>query len=113
MESSVAVGMTRTLLGRLRDQGIYVGFSPERVDPGRTFPAAEDISKVISGHDEESLAKVLELYSSVYTSTVPVSSMETAEMVKLFENCFRMINIAYVNEVRRLARGRTSVCVCV
>ncbi len=105
MESSVAVGMTRALLGRLRNQDIYVGFSPERVDPGRSFPAAEDISKVISGYDSESLAKVQALYSSVYTSTVPVSSLETAEMVKLFENCFRMINIAYVNEVGDLVTG--------
>lgn len=51
------------------------------------------------GIDAPSLAAIKALYSSVYTHVVPVSSLETAEMTKLYENCFRMINIAYVNEV--------------
>jgi len=99
MESSVAVGMTRKLLGKLRETGLYVGFSPERVDPGRTQPSADKIPKIISGYDDESLEKVKEFYGEVFDTVVPVSSMETAEMCKLFENCFRMVNVAYVNEV--------------
>ncbi len=100
VESSVAVGMTRDIMGHFRkDKNLYVGFSPERVDPGRTDPPADKIPKIISGIDNESLEKIKELYSSVFDVVVPVSSLETAEMCKLFENCFRMINIAYVNEI--------------
>lgn len=99
IESSVYIGMTRKLLSHLRKKNIYVGFSPERIDPGRTHPKEEDIPKVISGIDEESLNKIKYFYSNVFATVVPVSSMETAEMCKLTENCFRMINIAYVNEI--------------
>lgn len=99
MESSVYVGMTRKLLASFREKGVYVGFSPERVDPGRTKPSVDQIPKIISGFDEESSEKIKDFYASVFDMVVPVSSMETAEMCKLFENCYRMINIAYVNEI--------------
>jgi nucleotide sugar dehydrogenase len=99
IESSVAVGMSRTLLSALHAKGVLCGFSPERVDPGRTLPAAEDIPKIISGYDKPSLARITEIYSLVFRAVVPVSSMETAEMCKLSENCFRMINICWINEV--------------
>lgn len=100
VESSVSVGMTRKIMGRFRkERDMYVGFSPERVDPGRTDPPADKIPKIISGIDHESLEKIKELYSSVFEKVVTVSSLETAEMCKLFENCFRMINIVYVNEI--------------
>lgn len=98
MESSVSVGMTRSILGHLRDKNIFVGFSPERVDPGRVEPPCDEIPKIISGLDQESLSKVHEYYSQVFKTTVKVSSSETAEMCKLYENCFRMVNIAYANE---------------
>lgn len=98
MESSVSVGMTRDVLGYMREKGIYIGFSPERVDPGRVEPPCDEIPKIISGIDAESLVKVQSFYSQVFKTVVPVSSMETAEMCKLYENCFRMINIAYANE---------------
>lgn len=99
IESSVGVGTTRHLLGPLRSQGILIGFSPERIDPGRKFPLPKDIPKVVSGLDSVSLARVVELYGNVFTTIVPVSKPETAEMCKLYENCFRMINIAYINEI--------------
>lgn len=100
IESSVAVGMTREIMGHFRtERSLYIGFSPERVDPGRVEPSADKIPKIISGIDKESLDKINEIYSSVFDTVVTVSSLETAEMCKLYENCFRMINIAYVNEV--------------
>jgi nucleotide sugar dehydrogenase len=99
MESSVHVGMTRKLMAPLHEvKGLYIGFSPERVDPGCVDPPCKDIPKIISGIDDVSLMKVEEFYGQVFTTTVKVSSMETAEMCKLYENCFRMINIAYANE---------------
>lgn len=99
MESSVSVGMTRSLLGEFRKKNIYIGFSPERVDPGRIEPAADKIPKIISGVDMESLENVDNFYNTVFDKVVKVSSTETAEMCKLYENCFRMINIAYINEI--------------
>ena len=99
IESSVYVGATREIFGNFRKKGVYVGFSPERVDPGRVEPPMELIPKVVSGIDEESLKKCKEIYENVFNTIVPVSSTECAEMCKLYENCFRMINIAYVNEI--------------
>lgn len=102
VESSVYIGATREIFGILRNKGIYVGFSPERVDPGRTEPPMEEIPKVISGLDPQSLQVCKDIYKSVFNKVVPVSSPETAEMCKLYENCFRMVNIAYVNEIADL-----------
>jgi nucleotide sugar dehydrogenase len=99
LESSVSVGTSRTLLKTLYERGFFVGFSPERVDPGRVEPAAHEIAKVVSGYDTASLQEIEKWYSTVYDKVVPVSTMETAEMCKLYENCFRMINIAYSFEI--------------
>ncbi|CAO1635832.1 unnamed protein product [Jaminaea pallidilutea] len=103
IESSVTVGMTRALLGPtgadLRSKGVFVGFSPERVDPGRQLPLFEDIPKVVAGIDDASLQVITRYYSSSFTTVVPVKSLETAELCKLYENCQRLMLIAYVNEV--------------
>jgi nucleotide sugar dehydrogenase len=99
VESSVYVGATREIFGEFRNKGVFVGFSPERVDPGRVEPKMEDIPKIISGIDKESLTRIKSVYSKVIKNVVPVSSTECAEMCKLYENCFRMVNIAYVNEI--------------
>lgn len=99
IESSVYVGMTRKIFGHLRNDGVYIGFSPERIDPGRTDPLPEDIPKIISGIDNVSLSQISQMYGSVFSKIIPVSTMETAEMCKLAENCFRMVNIAYANEI--------------
>jgi nucleotide sugar dehydrogenase len=69
------------------------------VDPGRTTPPLSKIPKIISGIDELSLQYVNSFYAEVFDQVVKVSSLETAEMCKLYENCFRMVNIAYVNEI--------------
>jgi len=103
IESSVAIGMTRALLGPLAlSQGLFVGMSPERVDPGRVSPPAKSIPKVVSGLDDlvpGSLDRVARLYSMVFERVVKVSKPEVAEMTKLYENCQRMMAIAYANEM--------------
>ena len=103
IESSVAVGMTRQLLKDvMRSCGLMAGMSPERVDPGRLSPALEDIPKVISGLDDiapGSLKSIESLYGKVFRDLVPVSCPEVAEMTKLYENCQRMVCIAYANEM--------------
>ncbi|KAF2794229.1 nucleotide sugar dehydrogenase [Melanomma pulvis-pyrius CBS 109.77] len=100
IESSVAVGMTRQLVGPLMaSKNLKVGMSPERVDPGRTFPAFEDIPKIVSGLDAASLESISQLYGRVFRNLLPVSSPEVAEMTKLYENCQRMVCAAYANEM--------------
>ncbi|CRK34872.1 hypothetical protein BN1723_015282, partial [Verticillium longisporum] len=103
VESSVAVGMTRSLLGTLaKERGFFAGMSPERVDPGRTEPPAHAIPKIVSGLDDVvpgSLNAIIRLYSQVFDKVVPVSRPEVAEMMKLYENCQRMMCIAFANEM--------------
>ncbi|KAK3376922.1 putative UDP-glucose dehydrogenase [Lasiosphaeria ovina] len=103
IESSVAIGMTRQLLGPLAiSRGLFVGMSPERVDPGRVSPPAQSIPKIVSGLDDlvpGSLDRVARLYGMVFKTVVRVSKPEVAEMTKLYENCQRMMAIAYANEM--------------
>ena len=98
IESSVSVGMTRAFLSQYAGT-LKCGMSPERVDPGRSSPTLIEIPKVISGLDQESLVAIHDVYSKVFSHVVPVSKPEVAEMTKLYENCYRMVNIAYVNEI--------------
>ncbi|KAF2844238.1 nucleotide sugar dehydrogenase [Plenodomus tracheiphilus IPT5] len=103
IESSVSVGMTRQLLGDLmKTRNLKAGMSPERVDPGRIDPPLRSIPKIISGLDditEGSLQSIHDLYSQVFDEVVTVSKPEVAEMTKLYENCQRMVCIAYANEM--------------
>ncbi|EUC29296.1 hypothetical protein COCCADRAFT_106923 [Bipolaris zeicola 26-R-13] len=103
VESTVAVGMTRQLLGPLvKARGIFGGMSPERIDPGRVEPPPKSIPKVVSGLDDVapgSLAAITRLYETVFDTVIPVSKPEVAEMSKLYENCQRTIAIAYANEM--------------
>lgn len=78
---------------------IFIGFSPERVDPANKRFKVQQIPKVVSGLDAASLALTEALYGSVFDRVVPVSSTRAAEMVKLLENTFRSINIALINEM--------------
>lgn len=103
IESSVAVGMSRRLLkDLLGPKCLKAGMSPERADPGREFPALRDIPKIISAFDDimpGSLESIKNLYGGVFRHLVPVSSPEVAEMAKLYENCQRMVCIAFANEM--------------
>lgn len=109
IESSVAVGMTRTLLGPIAQaKNFSAGMSPERVDPGRTEPPPRTIAKIVSGLDDVvpgSTDAITRLYSRVFDTVVPVSSPEVAEMMKLYENCQRMLCIAYANEMANACLG--------
>ena len=88
LESTVCVGTTRQFFNTYKD--IYhCGMSPERVDPGRITPTAKEIPKIVSGLTSQALSVIQNLYAKVFDHVVPVSSPETAEMTKLFENCQR------------------------
>ncbi|KAH7203318.1 hypothetical protein BKA60DRAFT_467976 [Fusarium oxysporum] len=103
IESSVAVGMTRELVGPIAKRlALFAGMSPERVDPGRTEPPVKSIPKIISGLDDilpGSLDAINRIYSTIFDNVVTVSKPEVAEMMKLYENCQRMVCIAYANEM--------------
>ena len=99
MESSVSIGMTRRMLGFLHDRGHFICMSPERVSPGQMDPKPCDIPKIVSGIDDTSLQNIMNIYSQVFKSVVKVSQLEAAEMCKLFENTFRLLNITFVNQM--------------
>lgn len=103
LESTVCVGSTRQFFKAYQDV-YHCGMSPERVDPGRIAPSTKEIPKLVSGLTPKALAAIQSLYARVFDHVVPVSSPETAEMTKLFENCQRMVNVAYVNEMADAAR---------
>ncbi len=77
-----------------------VGYSPERINPGDKVHTLEKIRKIVSGMDAESLEEIKNVYDLVITAgTYPVSTIKTAEAVKVVENAQRDINIAFMNEL--------------
>lgn len=77
-----------------------VGYSPERINPGDKIHRLENIHKIVSGMDEESLEEIKNVYDLVIeVGTYPVSSIKTAEAIKVVENSQRDINIAFMNEL--------------
>lgn len=77
-----------------------VGYSPERINPGDKVHRLENITKIVSGCDEEALLTIKAVYDIVIeVGTYPVSNLRTAEAVKVVENSQRDINIAFMNEL--------------
>ncbi len=77
-----------------------VGYSPERINPGDKVHRLENIHKIVSGMDQESLTEIKNVYDLVIeVGTYPVSTIKTAEAVKVVENSQRDINIAFMNEL--------------
>ena len=106
LESTTFPGFTsEVLLPKLSSGGLsvekdfFLAFSPERVDPGNPKFHTHNTPKVLGGSGPKSLEHALALYGTFIERVVPVSSTDTAEMVKLLENTFRAVNIGLVNEV--------------
>ena len=77
-----------------------VGYSPERINPGDRVHRLENITKIVSGMDEQSLEEIKKVYDIVIeVGTYPVSTIKTAEAIKVVENSQRDINIAFMNEL--------------
>ena len=81
----------------------YIGYSPEREDPGNKNFTTQTIPKVVSGHTPNCLEVVTSLYDQIVDQTVPVSSTQVAEMTKILENISRAVNIGLVNELKMVA----------
>ncbi len=107
LELTTYPGTTREVLkpilessGFVAGRDFFIGFSPEREDPGNASFGTATIPKVISGIGVEASRLVEIFYSAVVARTVPVSSPDVAEAVKITENIFRAVNIALVNELK-------------
>ena len=107
-ESTVYPGVTEDVCISIleRESGLKcgvdfkVGYSPERINPGDKLHRLENITKIVSGMDAESLEEIKNVYDLVIeVGTYPVSSIKTAEAIKVVENSQRDINIAFMNEL--------------
>jgi UDP-N-acetyl-D-glucosamine dehydrogenase len=107
LESTTYPGTTAQVMKPILEAGglrsgrdFFMAYSPEREDPGNTSYSTAAIPKVIGGDGSEALQLAEALYGTFVPKTVPVSSLEAAEAVKLTENIFRAVNIALVNELK-------------
>ena len=107
LESTTYPGTTREIIkpllektGLIAGDGFFLAYSPEREDPGNKEFSVSKIPKVMGGYTDNCLQLTSELYETIVSETVKVSSMEAAESTKLMENIFRAVNIAMVNELK-------------
>jgi len=110
LESTTYPGTTEELiLPQLESTGLkvgkdfFLGFSPEREDPGNKQFTTHQIPKVVAGVTPSCLEVIKALYSQVIDQVISVSSPKAAELTKLLENIYRSVNIALVNELKMLA----------
>lgn len=108
LESTTWPGTTREVVlpcleresGLKQGQDFSLAYAPEREDPGRETHATRSIPRLVGGLDDVSRRLALALYGTAIDQVLPVSSVEVAEAAKLFENTFRAVNIALVNELK-------------
>ena len=111
LESTTYPGTTEELIRPILEQGsglkcgedFYLGFSPERVDPGNLIYKTKNTPKVVGAIGDDAIEVISKMYSTVLEGEVySVSSPAVAEMEKILENTYRNINIGLVNELSRL-----------
>lgn len=110
LESTSWPGTTRELVLPLLEKhgnhqvgkGLYLCYSPERVDPGNQEYTTSNTPRLIGGIDEVSCSLGSALYGLATNTVIPVSSLEIAESAKILENVFRSVNIALVNELKMI-----------
>jgi UDP-N-acetyl-D-glucosamine dehydrogenase len=105
LTSTTYVGCTRRLLvsplaerGLIAGKGVFVAFSPERIDPGNTRHPQESVPRVVGGVTRDCADRATEILAGYADHLYRVSSAEAAEMTKLYENTFRAVNISLANE---------------
>jgi len=106
LESTTYPGTTREIvLPKLASKKFLVGkdfylaFSPERTDPGNKEYTLRSTPKIVSGITKKCTSIAVTLYEQIIDEVVPVSTTESAEMVKLLENTFRIVNVGLINEI--------------
>jgi UDP-N-acetyl-D-glucosamine dehydrogenase len=85
--------------GLLVGEDIFLAFAPERIDPGNTRFTLRTVPRIVGGVDSASTEIACLVLSAIVDAVVPVRDATTAEMVKVLENSFRMVNIGFANEV--------------
>ncbi|MDB5526807.1 MAG: capL [Rhizobium sp.] len=107
LESTTYPGTTNDVVrpilektGLKSGQDFFLGFSPEREDPGNRDFKTSSIPKIVAGDGADASEVMAAFYGASFKTVVPVSSNATAEAVKLTENIFRAVNIALVNELK-------------
>ena len=110
LESTTYPGTTEDVVGKaLSDAGFEIGsyvflvYSPEREDPGRSDFTTQSIPKLVAGHSSRCLEIGMALYGQVVDSPVATNSLKTAEMAKILENVQRAVNIGLMNEMKLVA----------
>tara|TARA_B100000886_G_scaffold340014_1_gene307466 strand:+ start:6148 stop:7407 length:1260 start_codon:yes stop_codon:yes gene_type:complete len=112
LESTVFTGATSEIFVKKLNKkfkigrNFYLGYSPERIDPGKDAINQKleykNITKLVSGYSEKCKTKIIDLYKSIFSNIYPCKSIEVAETAKIFENIFRAVNIAVVNEMKMI-----------
>ena len=113
LESSTYPGSTREIINNfllknkfIIGKNFFLGYSPEREDPNNKTFHIENIPKLCSGVSKSCKTITENIYKKIVNRVVSVSSIETAEFTKVFENTYRSVNIALVNEMKLLAKKR-------
>lgn len=108
LESTTSPGTTEEVVrpilddgGRVLDVDYFLGYSPERINPGQSSKEIYATPKIVAGISDLSLAKVADFYRPLFKDVVEATTTMVAEATKLFENSFRLVNIALVNEFAR------------
>ncbi len=112
LTSTTYVGCTRDFLVEpLRERGlepgrdVFVSFAPERIDPGNERHVQKQVPRVVGGVTAECVRRTTDLLEGCASYVHPVSSVEAAELTKLYENTFRTVNISMANEFADISRG--------
>ena len=112
LESTVFTGATSEIFVKKLNKkfkigrNFYLGYSPERIDPGKDVINQKleykNITKLVSGYSEKCKTKIIDLYKNIFSNIYSCKSIEVAETAKIFENIFRAVNIAVVNEMKMI-----------
>ncbi|SUD48857.1 UDP-glucose 6-dehydrogenase ywqF [Nocardia otitidiscaviarum] len=111
LESTSYPGTTETVFapiletaGLIAGRDFHLGYAPERLNPGSGITSIARIPKIVAGIDRESLHAVTEFWQGLIDTVIPAPDIRTAEVAKLIENTFRLLNISFVNELAQQAR---------
>ena len=111
LESTVYPGATNdVIIKKLKSkfkigENFYIGYSPEREDPGNKNSNSSLMTKLVSGETKNCLELTKILYKSVFKKIWPLSNIKTCEMTKLYENIYRSVNIGMANEMKIICNG--------
>jgi UDP-N-acetyl-D-glucosamine dehydrogenase len=104
-ESTSFPGTLRNVIAPILGSNHLYASAPERIDPANKIWGIENTPRLVSGLSDEATTKAIEFYKSFCKEVIPVSSPEVAEAAKLFENTFRQVNIALINEFAQIAEA--------